>query len=138
MLPHIELTSSILKSCFDVMNELGPGFLESVYKNALFVSLKEKRLTIEIEKPFEIYFKSQKIGFYKADMGVENLIIVELKCCQNLLPEHQAQVINYLAASNLPIGLLVNFHSKRIQYKRMHHPSFKAKNDVADPLQCHS
>src|SRR5215470_17868306 len=104
-LPHYQLSSAILRSCFEVMNELGIGFLESVYKNALFFSLREKGLFVETEKSFEVYFKRQKIGLYKADIIVENLIIVELKCCKNLLPEHQAQVINYLAASSLPVGL---------------------------------
>ena len=95
------------------MNELGIGFLESVYKNALFVALREKGLFVETEKSFEVYFKKQKVGFYKADIVVENLLVVEFKCCKSLLPEHQALVINYLAASHLPLGLLVNFNSKK-------------------------
>ena len=105
------------------MNELGIGFLESVYKNALFFALREKGLLVETEKTFEVYFKRQKVWLYKADIVVENLIIIELKCCKNLLPEHQAQVINYLVASNLPVGLLVNFNNKQLDYKRLHHPS---------------
>ncbi len=121
-LPHSQLSSTILESCFNVMNELGIGFLESVYKNALFFALREKGLLVETEKLFEVYFKRQKVGYYKADIVVENLIVVELKCCKNLLPEHQAQVINYLVASNLPVGLLVNFNSKQLDYKRLHHP----------------
>ena len=121
-LPHSQLSSLILGSCFEVMNDLGVGFLESVYKNALFFALREKGLLVETEKPFEVYFKGQKVGFYKADIVVENLIIVELKCCKSLLPEHQAQVINYLVASNLPVGLLVNFNNKQVDYKRLHHP----------------
>ena len=104
-LPHFQLSSVILGSCFEVMNELGIGFLESVYKNALFFALREKGLFVETEKTFEIYFKKQKVGLYKADIVVANLIVVELKCCKILLPEHQAQVINYLVASNLSVGL---------------------------------
>ena len=76
-LPHFQLTSAILGSCFDVMNMLGIGFLESVYKNALFFALREKNLFVETEKSFEVYFKKQRVGFYKADIAVENLIIVE-------------------------------------------------------------
>ena len=121
-LPHSQISSVILGSCFEVMNELGIGFLESVYKNALFFALREKGLFVESEKVFEVYFKRQKVGLYKADIVVNNLIVVELKCCKSLLPEHQAQVINYLAASNLPVGLLVNFSSKQLDYKRLHHP----------------
>jgi len=90
-LSYRELSSTILGSCFDVINELGIGFLESVYRNALYFVLKEKGLFIEIEKSFEVYFKKQKVRFYKADIVVENLIVVELKCCKILLPGHQAQ-----------------------------------------------
>ena len=121
-LPHSQLSSSILGSCFEVMNELGIGFLESVYKNALFFALREKGLLVETEKSFEVYFKRQKVGLYKADIVVENLIVIELKCCKSLLPEHQAQVINYLVTSNLPVGLLVNFNNKQLDYKILHHP----------------
>ena len=122
ILPHSRLSAAVLSACFEVMNELGVGFLESVYKNALLVALREKGLFVETEKSFEVYFKKQKVGLYKADIVVENLLVVELKCCKSLLPKHQAQVINYLAASRLPIGLLVNFNSKKIDYKRLHHP----------------
>ena len=122
LLPHSQLSSTILESCFEVMNELGIGFLESVYKNALFLALREKGLFVETEKSFVVYFKKQKVGLYKADIIVENLVVIELKCCKSLLPEHQAQVINYLAASNLPIGLLVNFNNKQLDYKRLYHP----------------
>ena len=62
------------------------------------------------------------MSYVLADIVVENLVIVELKCCKSLLPEHQAQVINYLAASGLPLGLLVNFNNKQLDYKRLHHP----------------
>lgn len=120
--PHFQLTSAILGCCFDVMNELGTGFLESVYKNALLIALKEKGLAVESEKTFEIYFRKQKIGVYKADIIVENLVIIELKCCKCLLPEHQAQTINYLTASGLPVGLLINYNNKQLEYKRLHHP----------------
>ena len=132
-LPHYQLSSAILGSCFGVINEIGIGFLESVYKNALFFSLREKGLLVETEKSFEVYFRKQRIGYYKADIVVENLILVELKCCKSLLPEHQAQAINYLAASGLPVGLLVNFYNKQLDYKRLRHPSYypAAKGDPA-------
>lgn len=135
-LPYFQLSSAILGSCFEVMNELGIGFLESVYKNALFFALKEKGLFIETEKSFEVYFKRQKVGFYRADIVVENTVVVELKCCKNLLSEHQAQVINYLTSSKLPVGLLVNFHNKQLDYKRLHNPVFypAAAGDPAYPV----
>ena len=74
------------------------------------------------DQPFEVIFRGNNVGDYIADLVVENLIIIELKCCQVLLPEHQAQLINYLKASNIPIGLLVNFGNKRLEYKRLQHP----------------
>ena len=84
------------------------------------------------EQPFEVVFRKHKIGKYVADLIVENLIVVELKCCKILLPEHQAQLINYLKASELPVGLLVNFGNPRLEYKRLHHPDRFI--DVGEPL----
>lgn len=112
------------------MNELGIGFLEQVYKNALHVALLEKGLKVEIEKTFEIFFKQHKVGVYKADLIVENSVIIELKCCKCLLPEHQAQVINYLKSSGVLIGLLVNFGIRRLEFKRLLHPSIYHPFDV--------
>ncbi len=120
--PSAELTNQILKCCFDVMNDLGIGFFEVVYKKALAVALEEEGLSFEIEKPFEEHFRERKIGLYIADIVIEKSVILELKCCKNLLPEHQAQLINYLTASHIPIGLLVNFGNRTLEYRRLHHP----------------
>lgn len=125
---HAKLTQSILGCCFEVINELGSGFLEKVYKNALAIAMKQKGLNVSVEKSFEIIFRDHNVGKYIADIIVENLIVVELKCCKVLLSEHQGQVINYLKASGLPIGLLVNFGSQELEYKRLYHPnSFVSK-----------
>jgi GxxExxY protein len=128
--PHFELTETILGSCFDVMNELGSGLLESVYKNALFIAIKDKGLSVEIEKRFEVIFRDRKIGLYIADIVVEGIVIVELKCCDSLLGEHQAQLINYLKVSGVLVGLLVNFGKRKIEYKRLHHPDHHAACDL--------
>ena len=130
---HSELTKTILGSCFDVMNELGIGFLESVYKNALFIALREKGLKIESEKRFEVLFRDRKIGLYVADLIVEESVIIELKCCDTLLGEHQAQLINYLKVSGILVGLLVNFGKRKVDYKRLHHPDHHAACDLAYP-----
>ena len=122
-LSHYDLTSMILNSCFEVMNELGAGFLEAVYRNALLISLREKGLDVEAEKVYQIYYKKEFVGVYKADIVVNNTVVIELKTCKALLPENQAQVINYLKASNLPIGMLVNFGNRTLEYKRLHNPS---------------
>lgn len=119
---HFELTSSILNSCFEVMNELGTGFVECVYKNALLISLRDKNFSIERERSFEVYFKGEKVGTYKPDLIVQQSMIVELKCCKCLLAEHQAQTINYLKITGMPIGLLINFGNKKLEYKRLRHP----------------
>lgn len=119
---HSDISEKIIGCCFEVMKELGSGFLENVYKNALFLAMKQKGLSVLAEQAFEVSFRGHKIGKYIADLIVENLIIVELKCCKVLLPEHQAQLINYLKASEKPVGLLVNFGSPKLEYKRLHHP----------------
>lgn len=131
---YSELTEAILGSCFDVMNELGTGFLESVYKNALFIAIKEKGLKIEAEKRFEVIFRNRKIGLYIADLIVEEKVIIELKCCESLLGEHQAQLINYLKVSGILVGLLVNFGKRKVECKRLHHPDHHAACDRANPV----
>ena len=118
-LPHAALTNDILAGCFEVMKELGPGFLEGVYKNALFIAMKQKGLQVEAEQPFEVAFRGKIIGRYNADLVVERTVIVELKCCEQLIREHQAQVFNYLKVSRLPVGLLVNFRRWRLEWKRI-------------------
>lgn len=119
---HSSVSENILGICFEVINELGSGFLENVYKNALFIAMRQKGLKVLVEQPFEVMFRDHKIGKYIADLIVDDLVVVELKCCKSLLPEHQAQLINYLKISGLPVGLLVNFGNQKLEYKRLHHP----------------
>ena len=128
---YSEITELILGCCFDVMNELGSGFLESVYKNALVVAMKEKDLDVLAEQRFEVIFRDQKIGNQIADLIVEEIVIIELKCCEQLLPEHQAQLINYLKVTGIKVGLLVNFGKRKVDYKRLHHPEYPAACDLA-------
>lgn len=119
-LPYSELTRTILGCCFEVMKELGPGFLEQLYKNALLIVLKEKGLEVETEKPFEVTFRNRIVGRYNADLVVGKSVIIELKCCECLVSEHQAQLFNYLNASKIPVGLLVNFQRRKLEYQRLH------------------
>jgi GxxExxY protein len=118
-LPHSELTSDILGCCFEVMKELGPGFFERVYKNALLIAMRQKGLQVEVEQPFEVAFRGKIIGRYNADLLVRQTVIVELKCCDGLIREHQAQLFNYLKVARLPIGLLVNFRRRKLEWKRL-------------------
>lgn len=118
-LPYSGLTRDILGCCFAVMQELGPRFLEKVYKNALFLAMTQNGLRVEVEKPFEVKFRGAVIGRYNADLIVEKTVIVELKCCEQLLREHQSQLINYLTVAQLPVGLLINFRRRKLEYKRL-------------------
>jgi len=103
-----------------VSNELGAGFLESVYQNALMLALRQKGLEVQAQVPLTVGFRGEEVGHFFADILVEDKVIVELKAVSTLVPEHQAQVINYLKASNLEVGLLVNFGKPRIEIKRLH------------------
>jgi GxxExxY protein len=118
-MPYSELTGAILGCCFDVMKELGPGFLEKVYKNALFIAMRQKGLQVEVERPYEVIFRGKVVGRYIADLVVNQTIIIELKCCDKLISEHQAQLFNYLKVACLPIGLLVNFRRRKLEWKRL-------------------
>jgi len=131
-LPHFGLTNDILGCCFAVMKELGPGFLERVYKNALFLAMRQEGLYVEVEKLFEVKFRGKVVGRYSADFLIENTVIVELKCCEHLLREHQAQVINYLTVAQVPVGLLVNFGRRKLEYKRLHHQEISFSKSEAD------
>src|SRR5437667_8238610 len=132
-LPYSELTRNILGWCFEVMKELGPGFQERVYKNALLIVMKQKRLQVEVEKPFEVIFRDKVIGRYSADLVVEKTVIIELKCCECLIREHQAQLFNYLRVSELPIGLLINFRCRKLEYQRLHRlEEFEAEEEAVE------
>ena len=131
---YSSLTQDILKCCFEVMNTLGIGFAESVYHNALIIAMTNLGLKIASEQCFEVKFKNRTIGQFKPDLLVEDSVIVEIKCCEHLLPEHQAQLINYLAVTGKEVGLLVNFGKRRVEYKRLHHPAYHAAYDHAHPV----
>jgi GxxExxY protein len=117
--PHSELTGNILNCCFEVMKELGPGFVERVYKNALLIAIRQKGLHVEVEHPYNVIFREKIVGRYIADVVVNDTVIVELKCCETLISEHQAQLFNYLKVSQLPVGLLVNFRRRKLEWKRL-------------------
>ncbi|MGI8965943.1 MAG: GxxExxY protein [Limisphaerales bacterium] len=116
---HEELTGKILAASFDVMNELGAGFLESVYERALAIVLQERGLLIRIQHPLTVKFRGHSVGEFWADILVEEKVLVELKAVKALMPEHQAQLINYLKATQIPIGLLINFGNPKLEYRRL-------------------
>ena len=117
------------------MKELGPGFLEQVYKNAFLIAMREKDIQVETEKPFEVIFRGKVIGRYSADLVVEKTVIIELKYCESLIREHQAQLFNYLKVSGLPIGLLINFKHRKLEYQRLHENIERAnETNIAEEL----
>ncbi len=107
---HEEITGKIIKAFYKVNNSLGYGFLEKVYERALIIELKKQGLQVEQQKNI-------KVGDYYADLIVNNLVIIELKAAESLCEEHEAQLINYLRATNIEIGLLLNF-GKKPEFRR--------------------
>jgi GxxExxY protein len=118
MLKYGEITDRILKCFYDVYNELGDGFLESVYEKALSIALKNEGLVFERQKGIPVYFRGIVVGDFTADIVVENKIILELKAIQRLDKVHEAQLINYLKATRIEIGFLLNFGVKP-EFKRI-------------------
>jgi GxxExxY protein len=120
VLLYDQLTGKILEACFEVINELGAGFLESVYQKALLIALRQKGIEAEGEVLLPVRFRGESVGDFAADIVVERKVLVELKAVRALVPEHQAQVINYLKASGIQVGLLVNFGNPKLEYRRLH------------------
>jgi len=114
---HQEITDLIIKSFYKVYNSLGYGFLEKVYENALKIELLKQGLTVEQQKNIKVFYESEQVGEYFADLLINDLVIVELKAAENLCEEHEAQLLNYLKATELEVGLLLNF-GKEPQFKR--------------------
>ncbi len=114
---HEELTDAIIKTFYEVYNELGYGFLEKVYLNSLYLELKSKGLKVEAQRKIEVYYKGIEVGEYYADLIVENLVILELKAADSIAPAFENQILNYLRGTNCEIGLLLNF-GKKPEFKR--------------------
>jgi len=112
-----ETTDIIFRSFYETYNELRDGFLESVYENALYIVLTGYGLRVERQKDISVFFRGKVIGDFKADLIVNEKIIVELKAVRTLAPAHEAQLINYLKATNIEVGLLLNF-GRKPEFKR--------------------
>ncbi len=129
-LKHEELTRIIIGCAFDVINELGAGFLESVYEKALLLALRQKGLSVRSQHPIKVMFRKECVGDFFADLLVEDKILIELKAVKAIAPEHQAQIINYLNATGIEIGLLINFGTPKLEYKRF----TRTKNHDQNPV----
>ncbi|MGH9816204.1 MAG: GxxExxY protein [Candidatus Acidiferrales bacterium] len=113
------MTEKILAAAFKVQNTLGCGFLEKVYENAMVVELAQNGLAVRQQQFFKVKYEGVTIGDYLADLVVENKIIVECKAVSGLDSVHEAQLLNYLKATGLRVGLLLNFARPRVQFKRL-------------------
>jgi GxxExxY protein len=116
--PEQGLTEKILEGAFAVHNTLGCGFLERVYSNALLVELCKTGLSCQREVPFKVKYKDAVVGDYCADLIIESRVLVELKAWTGLDSVHEAQILNYLKASKIKVGLLMNFGRPKLQYRR--------------------
>ncbi len=114
-----EITYAINGAIFEVNKILGPGFLEKVYENALLIELRKRGLNAENQVPINVSYKGEIVGQYFADIFVEGKVIIEIKTVQNLDKVHEAQLLNYLKATGIHVGLLVNFRHPKAQIKRM-------------------
>ena len=115
---HKEITDQILKSFYKVYNELGFGFLEKVYENALVIELQRSGLNWHKQRPVEVFYDKINVGTYYADVVVNDVVIIELKAAECLVGAHELQLVNYLKATQIEVGLLLNFGKT---------PSFKRK-----------
>jgi GxxExxY protein len=113
-----ELSYEIMSAVFEVHNILGYGFLEKVYENALIVELLSRGISAEAQKPVVVQYKGIEVGCYCADIVVNGQILLELKAVEALNKAHEAQVLNYLNATGLKLGILINFGKDRVESKR--------------------
>ena len=116
---YSDLTEKIIGCAFDVQNELGAGFLESVYEKAMVVALTEARVPVQSQVPINVDFRGKSVGLFYADLLVAERVIVELKTVSELAQQHRAQLINYLNATGIPVGLLINFGNPKLEYRRL-------------------
>ena len=113
-----EITHKIIGAAYKVYNQLGFGFLESVYHKAMIIELAKEELKVESEKHLKVYYDDQMVGDFLVDLFVDDTVIVELKSAQNLAKEHEVQLVNYLNGLRKEIGLLINFGPSGVEVKR--------------------
>ena len=113
------LSNRVIGCAQTVSRELGTGFLEAVYENALTLELESEGIVFERQHPLDVYYKRQRVGHYQADLVIEGKIIVEIKAVLSLNACHKAQVINYLRATGMSVGLLLNFGASQLGIQRI-------------------
>lgn len=118
MLIHENLSSKVLAAFYEVFKQLGYGFLEKVYQNALYFELKNRGFKVEAQRKYTVHYKGKLVGEYYADIIVEDVIILELKACKKLNKKHEVQLYNYLKASEIELGFVLNF-GKKPEFRRI-------------------
>jgi GxxExxY protein len=113
-----ELTGKVIKAFYNVYNKLGYGFLEKVYERAMIIELKKFGIESESQKPISVYYDDEDVGEYFADILIEKRVIIELKAVESIVKKHETQLYNYLKATNVEVGLLMNFGNEA-KFKRM-------------------
>ncbi|MCB9134080.1 MAG: GxxExxY protein [Anaerolineales bacterium] len=116
---HVELTDKIIAIFWEVLRELGYGFSEAVYENAFVIALKAAGFKVNQQMKIQVYFRGYQVGQFFADIVVNDLVILELKASQQILLEHEAQLLNYLKATPYEVGLILNFAPSRKKIKRL-------------------
>ena len=129
---HGETSERVLAAFYDVYNELGAGFLESVYESAMCHVLTGMGLAVERQASLPVYFRGHLVGEFRADLLVEGRLVVEIKAVTQLVAPHEVQLVNYLKASGLPAGLLLNFGPKPQFKRRVHsHPLLNPRSSAS-------
>jgi GxxExxY protein len=128
---HAKLTETIIGAAMKVHRTFGPGFLESVYQKALAHELRKLGLKVECEKPITVTYDGIIVGDFSADMLVEEIVMVENKAVQTLVPAHEVQLVNYLTATGIELGLLLNFGAERLEFRRKHR-TYRPKQPTGD------
>ena len=113
------VSERVIGSAYEVSNSLGAGFLEAVYENALCLELEAQSIAFEKQKPVSVSYRGQKVGHYVADLVVENRLLVELKALPGITKQHEAQLMNYLRATGINVGLLLNFGTPKLGIRRI-------------------
>jgi GxxExxY protein len=115
---HKELTEKIIAAAYNVYNKMGFGFLESVYEKCLLIELGKSGLKAEPQKPITVKYENEVVGEFKADVIVEDTVILELKSVRQITQAHEVQLVNYLVATGKPVGLILNFGEQKVEIKR--------------------
>jgi GxxExxY protein len=114
---HADVTEKIIKAFYKVNNTLGFGFLEKVYENSMAIELRKMGCNVSQQKKIKVYYETEEVGEYYTDLLIDDSVIIELKAAKSLCEEHEAQLVNYLRATKIEVGLLLNF-GKKAEFKR--------------------